>query len=381
MHDLKTDLLQACASLRLRQAYYSPKIKYLSLLFLMIISLLAFSCIFKPPVIPVEPGSRNYVWEIDTLYMPMNYISSVWGASPDDLWAVGGGGTKYDRLLHYNGTSWSTYTNEVISCTAYTLFGFSEDNIWMGGGAEWPDNGGAIWHYDGQKWEKYFIYNPDEDFHGIQIRYIWGDNPDNVYACGYRGFFDGINSWFKGFVLHYNGNEWSEIVRVDFNSQFLGVSEEDDNVYIFSFGLNNDGADTLAFYSLNNDTLHQIYSSNESIIHWAGMTNINEKVYFAIDNDVYLYSDEVLNKYISINYDYFYWKVFGRNERDIFFLMRDGYVHYNGTNMQYIYKLPSTDMRFIGEPLIIEDNVYYCLYYPGSDELILHGKLEDNNQE
>lgn len=381
MHDLKTDLLQACASLRLRQAYYSPKIKYLSLLFLMIISLLAFSCIFKPPVIPVEPGSRNYVWEIDTLYMPMNYISSVWGASPDDLWAVGGGGTKYDRLLHYNGTSWSTYTNEVISCTAYTLFGFSEDNIWMGGGAEWPDNGGAIWHYDGQKWEKYFVYDPDMSYNGILIRNICGNDPNDVYACGEIYTSHESTTIFRGFVLHYDGTSWNEIVRADFNSQFLSINEDDDNVYIFSFGINFDGADTVTFYTINNDSLHQIYSNTENIINWVGMTNIDGKEYFAIDEDIYLYKNKELKNVLSIEYDNFWWKVFGRNEKDIFFIMRDGYVHYNGTDMQYIYQLPSTDMRFVGEPLIINDHIYYCLRYPGFNDLILHGKLEDNDQE
>ena len=101
-----------------------------------------------------EPGQRNYVWTLDTLAMPMNYISSVWGASPDDVWAVGGGGTQYDRLLHYDGTEWSTYTKEPIWCTGMTLFGFSADNVWMGGQAGWGERGAGIWHYDGTNWRE-----------------------------------------------------------------------------------------------------------------------------------------------------------------------------------------------------------------------------------
>jgi len=54
------------------------------------------------PEEPLQPGARNYVWQLDTLDMPVNYISSVWGASPDNVWAVGGGGTEHDRLLHYD---------------------------------------------------------------------------------------------------------------------------------------------------------------------------------------------------------------------------------------------------------------------------------------
>jgi hypothetical protein len=37
-----------------------------------------------------QPGARNYVWQLDTLDMPMNYISSICGASPDNVWAMQG---------------------------------------------------------------------------------------------------------------------------------------------------------------------------------------------------------------------------------------------------------------------------------------------------
>ena len=69
----------------------------------------------SPEIEHLTPGSRNYTWELDTLAMPMNYISSVWGASPTDVWAVGGGGTYKDRLQHYDGETWSAYTKESIN--------------------------------------------------------------------------------------------------------------------------------------------------------------------------------------------------------------------------------------------------------------------------
>ena len=326
-----------------------------------------------------EPGSRNYVWEIDTLYMPMNYISTVWGASPNNLWAMGAGGTHNDRLLHYNGTGWSTYTNEVIWCSGQTLFGFSEDDIWMGGQAGWLDHGAGIWHYDGIKWEQNFIYNPDETYHSIHINDIWGSSPDNVYACGTRVFFDGTNSWFKGFVLHYNGTDWQEIVRSDTNSQFLKIREEDDKVFVFSYGLNSNNFSNsdIEFYLVKNNEIEQIYSNKESVIDWAGLNSVNGKVYFIIDNNVFNYKNGVFNEFLSINMDNLYRHVCGRNKNDLFIPMSDGIVHYNGTDMEYIYQLPSTDMRFTGEPLVLERDIYYCISYPGENELILHGKLEE----
>jgi hypothetical protein len=310
--------------------------------------------------------------------MPMNYISSIWGASPDDLWAIGAGGTNYDRLLHYDGVSWDTYSNEVINCLGRTLFGFSHDNIWMGGQADWPDSGGAIWHYNGHEWYKYFIYTVEDNFNAIFIYDIWGASPEDVYACGLITIPNGTSENLRGFVLHFDGNKWSELVRADFTSQFLRINKEKDNIYIFSLGNDFDtGDDDVEFYMIDNDTLKNIYSNKESEIYWAGMTNINGKEYFAINNDVYTYENGAFNKFLSIDYDNFYTKVFGRNEKDIFFLMADGFVHYNGTDMEYIYTLPSNSLRFMGEPLVIENHIYHCLRCDGYNEYIIHGKLEE----
>ena len=66
----------------------------------------AFNC--KDTIVnpQMEPGRRDYTWELDTLNMPMNYLGAVWGAVPNDLWAVGAGGTSLDRLQHYDGNNW-----------------------------------------------------------------------------------------------------------------------------------------------------------------------------------------------------------------------------------------------------------------------------------
>lgn len=325
-----------------------------------------------------EPGSRNYEWTLDTLYMPMNSLYSVWGASPDDVWAVGPGGTQYDRLLHYDGTRWSTYTNEIIWCDGQTLFGFSADDIWMGGNAGWRDRGAGIWHYDGNTWKKYYVYNPDEDYWGIYINDIWGNDPNDVYACGTRGFFDGTNEWLRGFVLHYDGTAWREIARADFNSQFLRIRKEDDKVFVFSYGKNYEtGDDDVEFYLVKEDSLVQIYSNKRSEIRRANLTSIDGKTYFTITNNVFLYSNSGFKQVLSINYENYYPGVHGRNKNDMFITMADGIVHYNGTDMQYLYNLPSTNMSLVDNPLILEKDIYYCLWYLSDYqyELILHGRL------
>ncbi|BFN38195.1 hypothetical protein FMIA91_20740 [Fidelibacter multiformis] len=323
-----------------------------------------------------EPGKRNYVWTLDTLDMPMNYISSVWGASPDDVWAVGGGGTQYDRLLHYDGTEWTTYTNETIWCSGFTLFGFSADDVWMGGGAGWLEHGAGIWHYDGAEWKQNYVYSIEEDYYSINIYDMWGTSPNDVYACGVISFFDGTNECWRGFVLHYDGTNWREMARADFNSQFLRIRAENDKVYVFSYGINYETGDgDVEFYQVVDNELQQIYSNKESIISWAGISSIYGKVYFTVGNDVFYYKSNDFKKFISINMNNFYRPIFGRNEKDIFICMKDGIVHYNGTDMEYLYKLPTENISFVGDPLILEKDIIFSILCPGPYDLVLHGKL------
>ena len=322
-----------------------------------------------------EPGQRNYVWTLDTLAMPMNYISSVWGASPDDVWAVGGGGTQYDRLLHYDGTEWTTYTNEVIWCTGMTLFGFSADDVWMGGQAGWGERGAGIWHYDGVEWKQNYVYSIEETYYSINIREIWGPRPDDVYACGRIVFDDGKNGLWRGFVLHYDGSNWSEIARADFNSQFLKIRAEDDKVYVFSYGINYETGDgDVEFYQVVDNELRQIYSKKEGEIYWANMNIIDGKIYFLLGRELCRYKDDSFIHVLSVDHEKFFPQVCGRHEKDLFVARRDGIAHYNGTDIEYIYKFPSERMRITGSPLIMDKEIFYCIRNDGMNyNLVLHG--------
>jgi len=337
------------------------------------------SCQDNPIKHEPESGKRNYEWKLDTLNMPMNYISSVWGATPDDVWAIGGGGTQYDRLLHYDGLQWSTYTKEVIWCTGFTVFGFRADDVWMGGGAGWLERGAGIWHYDGVEWTQNYVYSIEETYYSIEVDEIWGPSPDDVYACGIIVFDDGKNGICRGFVLHYDGVKWQEIARADFNSQFLRIRKENDNVYVFSYGINYEKSydDVWEFYKVKDNELQQIYSGKYGIMHGANISVIDKKVCFIIDNDVYLYKNGEFKEFLSVDNDNFFWHVFGRNINDIFIGMEDGIAHYNGTDIEYIYNISTEGMHIVGHPLILEEDVFYCMVYPGAQwyNMVLHGKL------
>lgn len=355
--------------------------------FLLFMLLFIFSCNPFAPKPEPEPGSRNYTWELDTLYMPMNYISTVWGASPDDVWAMGEGGTEYDRLLHYDGNEWATYTDEIIWCSGSKIFGFAEDDIWMAGGAGWLEHGAGIWHYDGDKWEQFYVYDIEKNHHGIYPIDLWGDSPDNVYVSGVISFYDGTYDCWRGFVLHYDGREWSELVRADFNSQFLMARKKNEDVFIYSYAMNWDTLSTgqlaidygdLEFYHINKDSSFQIIASQEEKeVDATCINNVDGEIYFVFDHDVCTYHRNKFTPVFYVDNENFYKHIAGRSINDLFISMKDGIAHYNGKDIEYLYNFPSVGMGLIGEPCILEKDIYYSIRNRGSDayNLVLHGKL------
>jgi hypothetical protein len=325
---------------------------------------------------PIEPGHRDYTWEIDTLDMPMNNIHSIWGANPDDVWAVGPGGTFNDRLHHYDGESWKVYDKEQIICTGRTIFGFSENNIWMGGGGGWSGRAGTFWHYDGSEWTENYRYEVANSYN-VTVKDIWGTNAKNVYACGTISFVNnGIDSW-RGFLLHFNGSVWKELVKGKSNSQFLRVREFNHKVFVFSFEprKDNNDKDTISFYRIQKGSLEKIYSNSENSIGWGNFGIVGNQLLFWIDNEVFAYNEGNLTNIFKVenkNFDYY---LFGRNAKDIFINMKDGIAHYNGNNIKYIKKYNNPLLSTTGGLLFKNEYFGGFLSRTNRSNIILHGKI------
>lgn len=353
--------------------------KYCFLLLAISLVFLGWSC-QKNPVTPkdLEPGRRDYVWTVDTLEMPMNDVRCVWGATPQDVWAVGPGGTEEDRLWHYDGTTWSAYTQETIWCTGTTLYGFSTDNVWMGGGAGWEAPGAALWHYDGTAWQRHTLFNVPGAW-DVQITNIWGTDPSNIYACGIVGYYDGIESWFQGLILHYDGSNWNKVTQATWESKFLRIRQERQGIYIQSFGKQ----DTIAFYALWGNSLEEIYSLSEQEEEYGSLYDIDGEIYFILTKDVYQYRDGEFQRQFALHYPEFGYQIFGRHMKDIFVRMRDGLAHYNGTDLQYLYKFPLESQASISpSPVLFEAEVFFPVWAPGlaKPNMILHGTLKEEKR-
>jgi hypothetical protein len=113
------------------------------------------------------PGRRDYFWSIDSISGPgFPYLASLWGSSSTDVWGAGFSEDVRDCLWHYDGTSWKRATEG----TPITEFGNGSKSV-----------GG-----------------------------VWGTAQNDVWAFGGRLFSDPERT--EPFVMHYNGNQWLEVV-------------------------------------------------------------------------------------------------------------------------------------------------------------------------
>ncbi len=117
----------------------------------------------------------------------------VWGAAPDDLWAVGGRGRAAGEatLLHYDGSRWSEVEVPPLEranvWAFFKVWGTSASNVYVVG------QRGAVLHYDGVGWREELVGASDD------LVSLWGTGPDNIVAVGGRG---------AGIVSRWNGSEW-----------------------------------------------------------------------------------------------------------------------------------------------------------------------------
>ncbi|MBN1770204.1 MAG: hypothetical protein JXB32_02990 [Deltaproteobacteria bacterium] len=106
---------------------------------------------------------------------------AVWGASPEDVWAVGRDG----RAWHWADGRWhesDTRTDRAL----HAVWGGTAREVWAAG------DGGTLLRFDGEDWFR--VLAPTDR----TLRVVHGTAPDDVWAAG-----DG------GTLLHWNGCRWT----------------------------------------------------------------------------------------------------------------------------------------------------------------------------
>jgi len=152
-----------------------------------------------------------------------NFLTDVWGPSPDNLFATGGGGI----VMRYDGQKWRL-THTPVTENLNAIWGTDASHVWAVGvdgvilffnGSSWTRQNSPtdkslndVWgnwdmdvyavghereivHYDGVAWDTMAVANGNEILYSL-----WGNSVHDIYATGL-----GKN------LLHFNGSSWGEV--------------------------------------------------------------------------------------------------------------------------------------------------------------------------
>lgn len=117
----------------------------------------------------------------------------IWGATPDDIWAVGGTVNSQDPgvLLHYQNGAWSEVSDVGLPGELlFKVWGSSVDDVFIVGSES------DILHWDGENWERAASGESE------RLITVAGSGPDDVYAVG--GIMTDV-------LLNYDGTNWTPI--------------------------------------------------------------------------------------------------------------------------------------------------------------------------
>lgn len=112
-----------------------------------------------------------------------NDLTSGWGVTPTDVWAIGTAGT----VMHWDGTEWS-WRIPIGSRELRAIWGAGADDIWAVGSR------GDIFHWIGTEWSS--IPAPTT----ADLNAVWGVGPADVWAVGYETT-----------IIHWDGNAWTSV--------------------------------------------------------------------------------------------------------------------------------------------------------------------------
>ena len=145
-------------------------------------------------------------------------VYGIWGAAPDDVWAVGGFAGRDGFAWRFDGSSWTNVplpadlprNSDGAPIALFKVWGRSADDVWFVGGS------GAILHWDGVELvvipsgtgTQLFTVAGDAD----QVYVVGGDNNGVLLRGGVDGFVDDtppLAPLLQGVVVDGEGTLWT----------------------------------------------------------------------------------------------------------------------------------------------------------------------------
>jgi hypothetical protein len=327
------------------------------------------------PVEPanIAPGRRDYTWTVDTLtkLYPYNSYFILWGTSPTNLWCIGEGGDVDKMLLHYDGSTWKNFGYPGQGIEPWSIFGFSADDFWVGGGF------GNIYRYSNGQFNQFGNNLRLDGYSMTTLMKFWGNGPNDIYAVG--SAYKTIDSQLYIIIMHFDGNTWNYVIKPEIKGQFLDIKRGiNDSPYYYLVSLS-EYIDSTSIYEFDGKTLKRIYYQSDMDENFVGMFSVNNDIYFGFDKKVLKYnykfnSFTILNDFKGTNVRTMS-NLIGRSKNDIFINMNDGIGHYNGNDIQTLFKLNNTIL--FSDAMLFEKDVFFICPDPARRNFfIVHGQLK-----
>jgi hypothetical protein len=153
-------------------------------------------------------------------------------------------------------------------------------------------------------------------------------------------------------------------------------NKSDGNTYVQTYKLGGGVfPDSSLIYEHIEGEYKKIYGSIWTKGQQADISLINGEVYFVLGNEIAKRKNNHFRTIITVDNLDFYQRIWGRNSNDIFLLMTNGLVHYNGSNMEYLIHFDKPRTQIYGAA-IFEKEVFFITHEsPTSLNLIYHGKI------
>lgn len=339
---------------------------------LIVIAMGLYSC--KWPTDSLVDYNKKYVWTIDTLYGNGAVPWSIWGNSPQNVWAVGFNYYGLGEIFHYTGKSWERVTpNLGFNYELISVLGFSDNDIYVAGSKLVIDTAlhshSLILHYNGSGWSIENI--PD----GGGLRFMHGRNANDIWACG-----------INGALYHKSATTWTKIpFSKDLNLGPIFESPTGE-VYLMSEYYNYPiTGDTAMFYFSK-------YTSNAwTILDSCRLVNIdgiptgykfgNNAMWGGSANEIYSIGDAVYkfdgNKWEGLGGygGYFLKDIKGTSRNNIYLVGEHGTIgYYNGSNWSGITEYSKYLVDFYS--IMPFEKEFFIGAYAGGTGMIIHGKIK-----
>lgn len=212
------------------------------------IILLSLSCkdLGQMVVPPINLDPRTYKFKVNVLQSPEGAsvdIRAIWGTAYNNMYAVGVHGIPYTFMFfHFDGNSWTDITEPLRtpildfggggSFDLWGIHGFSADDFWIVGrwkkasfGPEGIKGEGFALRYDGTKFVNMTPPGlPSAAEMGMFLYEVWGTSSNDIWVAGTHGF-----------ILHWNGAQWTNHRMTDTTAAISGILGRINNkLYTFS---------------------------------------------------------------------------------------------------------------------------------------------------